>query len=244
MITKKALLIVLFTFCLSATLFVVLPAKSGTGTYDRWADVSGPIQGEPDGTINMRDINYLIQRFNTFGTPIDRALINESMLMENPWYKSGRLANLPFGAYGWQGDSMNVPQTGTILYSLDLDQNQLGNQQTIFAYAGTTINVTGEYQVFQSGNGSGAIMQAFFIYSWTPSWPPPNSTYYQPLYYGGPGPYPGTGKQTFSFNMTLPNTQGVYYIYWCMNAAYSWDQAVSQYTSPLRVPFAVITVDW
>ena len=73
LITRKDLFVALFSFCLAATLFVVLPSRSATNPYDPWADVSGPTLGVPNGTINMRDINYLIQRFNTFGTPIDRS---------------------------------------------------------------------------------------------------------------------------------------------------------------------------
>ena len=64
---KRDLIIVaLATFCLTATLFLILPSRSAQ-PYNPWADVSGPIMGEPDGTINMRDINYEILRFNTFG---------------------------------------------------------------------------------------------------------------------------------------------------------------------------------
>jgi len=60
---KKDLVIVaLATFCLTSTLFMILPSRSAER--DPWADVSGPTQGEPDGTINMRDINYEIQHFN------------------------------------------------------------------------------------------------------------------------------------------------------------------------------------
>jgi hypothetical protein len=67
MVTKKDLIIaVLATFCLTATLFIILPSRSAE-PYNPWADVSGPIMGEPDGTINMRDINYEIMRFNTLG---------------------------------------------------------------------------------------------------------------------------------------------------------------------------------
>jgi len=66
-LNKKDLVIVaLATFCLTATLFTILPSRSAE-PYSPWADVSGPTMGESDGTINMRDINYEILRFNTFG---------------------------------------------------------------------------------------------------------------------------------------------------------------------------------
>jgi len=65
---KKDLVIVaLATFCLTATLFTILPSRSGI-PYDPWADVSGPTIGTEDGTINMRDISYLIQMFGTSGS--------------------------------------------------------------------------------------------------------------------------------------------------------------------------------
>ena len=64
---KRDLIVVaLTTFCLTATLFLILPSRSAE-PYNPWADVSGPIMGEPDGTINMRDINYEILRFSTSG---------------------------------------------------------------------------------------------------------------------------------------------------------------------------------
>lgn len=55
-------------FCLMAALFKMMPTI-GTLPYDPWADVSGPTQGVPDGTINMRDIQWEILHFNTFGNP-------------------------------------------------------------------------------------------------------------------------------------------------------------------------------
>jgi hypothetical protein len=67
MVTKKDLVIaVMATFCLAVSIFMIFPTKSAE-PYSPWADVSGPTLGEPDGTINMRDINYEILRFNTFG---------------------------------------------------------------------------------------------------------------------------------------------------------------------------------
>jgi hypothetical protein len=66
-LNKRDLVIVaLATFCLTSTLFMILPSRSAE-PYNPWGDVSGPTIGEPDGTINMRDINYEILRFNTFG---------------------------------------------------------------------------------------------------------------------------------------------------------------------------------
>jgi hypothetical protein len=129
----------------------------------------------------------------------------------------------------------------TILYSLDLDQSQLGNQQSILVLGGTTITVTGEFQVFNPSNFASDIHQAFFIFSWTPTWPVFNSSYYQPLYNGVPGTYPGI-KQTFSFNLTVPSNPGLYYLYFCFGHTFSMQQAVNQYTQQPSVPHATIIV--
>lgn len=59
---KDLIIVVLATFCLTATLFMILPSRSTEK--DPWADVSSPIVGESDGKINMRDISYEIQHFN------------------------------------------------------------------------------------------------------------------------------------------------------------------------------------
>jgi hypothetical protein len=63
---KDFFIVALATFCLTATLFTILPTRSAL-PYDPWADVSGPTQGTEDGTINMRDIAYVVQMFATSG---------------------------------------------------------------------------------------------------------------------------------------------------------------------------------
>lgn len=62
MATKKDLIIVaLSTFCLTSTLFIVLPSRSIEK--DPWADVYGP-DGVLDDKVNMMDIAYEIAHFN------------------------------------------------------------------------------------------------------------------------------------------------------------------------------------
>lgn len=79
MVTKKVLLTsILTTSCLFSILFMTFPTRSSSEEYDPWADVSGPTIGEPDGTINMRDIQYEILHFNTFGTPVNRTSLLEA----------------------------------------------------------------------------------------------------------------------------------------------------------------------
>lgn len=73
MINRKTLVAFLLAFCVSSIMFFTLPIRSQTTpSYDPWADVSGPIVGQPDGIINMRDVAYEIAHFNTNGIPIDR----------------------------------------------------------------------------------------------------------------------------------------------------------------------------
>ena len=79
MTNKKDLIIaVLATFCLTATLFSIIPVRSQQPReYDPRLDVTGPEnppgsgQFPPDGVINMRDIGYICSLFMTTGTPIN-----------------------------------------------------------------------------------------------------------------------------------------------------------------------------
>jgi hypothetical protein len=229
--SRIALIIaVLATFCIAVAIFTVFPTRSATvgKTYNPWFDYN------QDGKIDLPDLVYFAGIYGTSGTP---------MPMSSNMIESAMLVPLPHGSYlshtfangGYEGD------TSCILYSLDVDKDTLGDQQSVFAYIGTNITVSGVFQRFQANGGSGAILQAFFIYSWTPSWPPPDG-YYYPLYNGGPGPYPGTGKQSFSFNLTVPTIAGTYYLHFCSEASFGMRDAVNQYPNPLYAPFAIINV--
>jgi hypothetical protein len=64
MTDKKYLIVaVLATFCLTATLFMIVPTRSQSGLndYDTWTDVNG------DGVIDMADISILIDKYMTSG---------------------------------------------------------------------------------------------------------------------------------------------------------------------------------
>jgi hypothetical protein len=82
MSVKNTVIVALVTFCLTATLFSIVPTWS-TQVYDPWADVSGPTLGVPDGKINMRDIAYEVSLFGTSGTPIDRT--HEFLEYDSGW---------------------------------------------------------------------------------------------------------------------------------------------------------------
>ena len=65
---KRDLIIAaLATFCLTATLFMILPTKSSPGNgYDPWLDTND------DGQINIRDMYAMARAFGTSGTPINK----------------------------------------------------------------------------------------------------------------------------------------------------------------------------
>lgn len=148
------------------------------------------------------------------------------------------IAPLPFGATYSSLTTDGVPYVSdNILISVDLEQSTPGNQQSIVVRAGSTIKVTGTFTVYVTSAGD--ILQAFFIFSWTPTWPPPNG-FYQVLYDGAPGLYPGI-TQSFSFNLAVPAQIGVYYLYYCGTEYSNMQQAIASYTAALSLPYAVIT---
>jgi len=71
-ITKKDLIIaVIATFCLTSTLFMILPTRSSSNTeaYDAWLDVND------DGNINILDISSLAIVFGASGNPINKTAL-------------------------------------------------------------------------------------------------------------------------------------------------------------------------
>jgi uncharacterized coiled-coil protein SlyX len=72
MTSKKDLIIaILSTFCLTATLFMIVPIRSaiGIGEYDPWADIND------DGKIDMKDIGYMARLFGTTGDPTNKTAL-------------------------------------------------------------------------------------------------------------------------------------------------------------------------
>jgi hypothetical protein len=105
--------------------------------------------------------------------------------------------------------------------------------QTIVARPGETVYLTVGYQIWQGSNPY-EIDQMFFIYSWSPSWPPPEG-YYAEIYNGIPPSYPGvTG--TKQVEITVPTVEGTYYLWvgWC--AHYSVPEAVQGFTNKPPLP--------
>lgn len=70
MVNKKNILIaILATFCLTSTVFMVLPIRSA---YDPWADLN------EDGKIDMKDIAATAKLFGTAGDPTKNVTINHN----------------------------------------------------------------------------------------------------------------------------------------------------------------------
>lgn len=139
------------------------------------------------------------------------------------------LASLPSGSRN--RDPSNTSLDGSkLLVSI----NVKGQGQSSKVEPGETVSVTCAYQIYSYSNPN-EINQGFFILSWTPTWPPP-AGYYVPIWNGISGLYPGTGQKTTSFSFTAPSAKGTYYLYWCSNAHYNMQLAVSQYSQPLDAP--------
>jgi len=102
--------------------------------------------------------------------------------------------------------------------------------------------VSGTFQIYSSFPGD--IYQLFFIYSWTPSYPP-SSEYYHILYYGSASAYPGM-TQPFNFALTIPDSPTVAgricYLYFCSAAQVSVQAAIDTFTEAPFAPCAVIVV--
>ena len=64
MANKKDLIIaILATFCLTATLFTIIPTRSSTDRYDPWVDIND------DGQINLSDIYAVAKAYGSTGNP-------------------------------------------------------------------------------------------------------------------------------------------------------------------------------
>lgn len=134
------------------------------------------------------------------------------------------LLPLPCKAYGYDG---SLKQQATL--------NSISNQ-SIIAAPNETVDLT----VYFSINGPNSPVerqQLFFIYSWTPTWPP-TPGYYFPLYDGVPGISPGVSP-VLNVSFTLPNTPGVYYIWFCQGDTSNIATAVSMFNKPLSTPAAI-----
>ena len=73
---KDVVLAVLITFCLSVTLFSLVPSKSATGDYDPWADI------DDDGKIDIKDVSYVARMFGTNGIAINKTELKRAVELQ------------------------------------------------------------------------------------------------------------------------------------------------------------------
>ncbi len=99
------------------------------------------------------------------------------------------------------------------------------DKQVVEVNPGETFTVKVKHQIWST---PGIIRQAYFIASWTPTWPPP-SGYYFPVYDGVPGNYPGvTGTKTIT--VKAPSKPGEYVLWFVGHAHYSLSQSINSET--------------
>lgn len=80
LIMRKDLLVaVLASLCLTATLLIIIPIRSssGTGEYDAWVDTN------EDGKINILDISTMAKAYGTSGDPTKQVVISGYSNVEN-----------------------------------------------------------------------------------------------------------------------------------------------------------------
>jgi len=168
-------------------------------------------------------MNLAMQGFTEPPTMLPHAIITVSGAPPSELY------SLPAGAKHWVPSDPVLDET-CMLFDLDIE----GSGQVVYANPGQTLSGVCTFQRYSGAGNPLEIQQAFFIMSWTPSWPAPEG-YYIPIYNGIPGVYPGITRTT-SFSFTAPSTPGTYYLYWCRQSHYSMRQAVDTYDKPLTLP--------
>jgi len=107
--TKRDLVVALFSFCLTAILFMIVPIESGVGYYDPWIDLND------DGKIDMRDVATVARAFGSLGDPINKTellldLQNRVEALEAP--------GLPAPDYISDWISINPGERKTLTHSL------------------------------------------------------------------------------------------------------------------------------
>jgi len=154
-ITKRDLIVaVSLTFCLTATLFMIVPTNSSpsVGDYDPWSDIND------DGMIDIRDVTDVAKRYGSYGTAINKTALllylNETVReheerimnleekvveLENkvailnatklgaPDYDSGwKAITKPPSADGWKIFTHGLNTTNVLVYVIGCD-NETGN---------------------------------------------------------------------------------------------------------------------
>lgn len=186
-------------------------------------------------TCTAQNVNgYAFDHWTIDGTKQEQGVNPINVTMDQPhnvtaYYVTLELYSLPAGKKSTDASDPRLDNT-TLLIDVDI----MGSGQVIHATPGQTLSGNCTYQIY-SGSNPSELKQAFFIMSWTPSWPPP-SGYYIAIYHGGPGLYPGTTVTNQSFSFEAPSTPGTYYLYWCGSSHYSMEQGVGTYQWNLTLP--------
>ena len=141
--------------------------------------------------------------------------------------------NLPYPT--WYIDKED---SETFVNRVDVDSSTPGDQQIIEVKQGSTITIEVEIQVWCSG-GPSIIKQVFATYSWNEIWPPDD---YYTLHDGGTDYYPGL-TFTKKFDVQVPYLTGEYGLWFCNEAHYSMEEALSNFVEePSMPPHAIINV--
>jgi hypothetical protein len=184
MMKRDLIIAVLATFCLTATLFLILPVRS-TGTYDPWADFNGK------GKINMLDVGYVASLFGTKGDPTRNVTVTNwptssdtsvwwsqtiSTGLISPLYSAAGFGYLHIliqsfslgsavirvGVYGQLYNATHTIGESTLTYQVDLTSTS--------SYAAITISVPSQYFFFYTYIFSGSAPTANIYLSFYLTW--------------------------------------------------------------------------
>lgn len=138
---KKLTIAMLATFCL--TTLLMIPLTHSTEPYDPWVDVTGPTPGVEDGTINMRDIQYEILHFNTFGdTTKNVSVVNWPVTDQQTvfWNVSTMVGSATYNALGfghmhliWRVNGLVAPENVTVSVHTYIEKPGGGAQYSVEA---------------------------------------------------------------------------------------------------------------
>jgi hypothetical protein len=117
-IRKDVILTVLATFCLTVTLFSLVPVRSSL-PYDPWTDI------DENGKIDMKDIGNVAAQFGTTGDPTKNVnvmnwpqppLVNDPTFVNLTWNPTGfvySMEGLFFSTFGYSRMSIFITPTNT-----------------------------------------------------------------------------------------------------------------------------------
>jgi hypothetical protein len=144
MASKKDLIIaVLITFCLTATLFTIIPIRSEQGSsYDAWKDLND------DGVIDSTDLGMLGTSWATTGDPTKNVNVTNWPIDEQGYLKTVIKPKILKGAE-------RIVLLENFLGKIRFDANSWPEVYFTFIPKGELINITGVYcNIIYSSTGS------------------------------------------------------------------------------------------